>query len=124
MCPKTQLGFLHYLIRNVLSLQRWTNMARRPSPGILIPVSIQRCSEENAMVEHPRIICMNVSVTAAVHRTCLQWQWDWSDRSSKTRDDWEGRQREAYVRLCPWCPLPGPVSVTIPSHFESHIDIP
>lgn len=79
-CPKAQVAFFHYLIRNILSLQRWTNMARRPSPGILIPVSIQRCSENSAMIEHPRIICINVSVTAAVHRTCLQWQWDKSGK--------------------------------------------
>lgn len=79
-CPKAQMVFLHYLIRNILSLQRWTNMARRPSPGILIPVSIQHCSEDSVMVEHPRIICIDVSATAAVHRTCPQWQWDRSDK--------------------------------------------
>lgn len=79
-CPKAQLIFLHYLIRNILSLQRWTNMTRQPSPGILIPVSIQHCSEESAMVEHRRIICINVSATTAVRRTCSQWHWDRSDK--------------------------------------------
>lgn len=32
--------------------------------------------------------------------------------------------QEAYVWLCQWCPLPGPVSVTIPSHLGLHVDIP
>lgn len=74
-CPKA-----HCLIISILGLQRRTNMPRQPSPGILIPVSIQHCSEESEMVEHPRIICINVSVTAALHRTCPQWQWDRSDK--------------------------------------------
>lgn len=55
-------------------------MARGLSSGILIPVSLQRCSEESAIVEHPRIIYINMSATAAAHRTCLQWQWDRTDK--------------------------------------------
>lgn len=79
ICPKAQLVFVHYLITNVLSLQRWTNMARWPSPGILISVSIQRSSGESVMVEHSRTSYSNVPATFAVHRTCPKCQWDRSD---------------------------------------------
>lgn len=36
--------------------------------------------KDSGMVEHSRIIRINVSVTAVVHRTGLQWQWDRSDK--------------------------------------------
>lgn len=118
-CPKAQMVFLHYLIRNILSLQRWTNMARQPSPGLWIPVSIQHCSGNSVMAEHLRIICVNMSATAAGHRTCPQWQWDRGDKlTGPPSPEAIGKAGRG------WCPLPGPVSMTMPSHFESHIDIP